>query len=115
MSGEFNDSVKVDGAEASLQERQIYEIQRIVQSLINFVVTSLEELGIEKFHELTNPSLDELLDLTMELDSKAKELGNIELQQVLLTTQILIKDIKQKNPDLCAQSSRILKNALIFK
>ncbi|HBZ9867377.1 TPA: hypothetical protein MND73_004307 [Salmonella enterica subsp. houtenae] len=115
MSGEFNDSVKVDGAGASLQERQIYEIQRIVQSLINFVVTSLEELGIEKFHELTNPSLDELFDLTMELDSKAKELGNIELQQVLLTTQILIKDIKQKNPDLCAQSSRILKSALIFK
>ncbi|EBB2320259.1 hypothetical protein EDY49_25265 [Salmonella enterica] len=39
----------------------------------------------------------------------------ISLQQVLLTAQILIHDIKQKDPELCAQSSKILKRAVIFK
>ncbi|EEG2782569.1 hypothetical protein GXR14_001189 [Salmonella enterica] len=116
MSGsKFNDSVKVADAEASIQEKQLYEIQLTVKKLIDFVVVSLEQLGLEKLHELTNPSLDELLEIALSLDSKAKELGNIELQQILLTTQILIKDIKQKNPALCELGSMTLKKAMIFK
>lgn len=53
--------------------------------------------------------------IILELDAKAKELDTLDLQQILLTAQIMIRDIKQKNPDLCAQSSNILKRANIFK
>ena len=85
MTQEFRDAVKVTDAEASFQERQLYQVQIAVKALIDFVVTSFEELGIEKLHELVDPSLDE------------------------------VHEIKQKNPDLCAQSSKILKGAVIFK
>ncbi|UYU30312.1 hypothetical protein [Siccibacter colletis] len=115
MTQNFRDAVKVTDAEASFQERQLYQVQIAVKALIDFVVTSFEELGIEKLHELVDPSLDEVHEIILKLDTKAKQLGALDLQQVLLTAQILIRDIKQKNPDLCAQSSKILKGAIIFK
>ncbi|HBT4645279.1 hypothetical protein [Klebsiella aerogenes] len=115
MTQDFSDAVKVDGAEASLAEKQLYQVQIAVKSLIDFVVTSFEELGIEKLHELANPSLDELHEIILELDVKAKELNALDLQQVLLTAQILIRDIKNKNPDMCALGSNTLKRATIFK
>lgn len=40
MTHDFSDCAKVSGAEASLQERQIYTVQLGVKSLIDFVVTS---------------------------------------------------------------------------
>jgi len=115
VSHEFRDAVKVDGAEASIEEKQLYQVQIAVKSLIDFVVTSFEQLGIEKLHELVDPSLDELHEIILKLDNKAKELGALDLQQVLLTAQILIRDIKDKNPDMCAIGSRTLKRATIFK
>ncbi|GLW38501.1 hypothetical protein Pcaca04_24370 [Pectobacterium carotovorum subsp. carotovorum] len=115
MTHDFKNAVKVIDAEASILEKQLYSVQIAVKSLIDFVVTSLEELGIEKLNELVDPSIDELHGIILELDSEAKTLGATDLQQILLTAQILIKDIKQKNPDLCAHSSKILKSANIFK
>lgn len=115
MTHEFNDAVKLIGVEASLEQQQLYKVQVAVKSLIDFVVLSFEQLGVEKLNELTDPSLDELHSIILQLDTKAKELGDIDLQQVLLTAQILIRDIKQKNPELCAQSSKILKGAMLFK
>ncbi|MFG0814779.1 hypothetical protein [Raoultella sp. FYR_9] len=115
MTHDFRDAVKVAGAEASIEEKQLYQVQIAVKSLIDFVVTSFEQLGIEKLHELTNPSLDELHQIILELDVKAKELDALDLQQVLLTAQILIRDIKNKNPDMCALGSTTLKRATIFK
>lgn len=115
MVHDFSNAVKVADAEASLQEKQLYKVQIAVKSLIDFVVLSFEQLGIEKLNELVDPSLDELHQIILELDAKAKELDALDLQQILLTAQIMIRDIKQKNPDLCAQSSNILKRANIFK
>ena len=114
MTHDFRNAVKVDGAEASILEKQLYAVQIAVKSLIDFVVTSLEELGIEKLNELVDPTLDELHEIILKLDVKAKQLDALDLQHVLLTAQILIKDIKQKNPDMCAMSSKILKSAKIF-
>lgn len=94
MTQEFRDAVKVTDAEASFQERQLYQVQIAVKALIDFVVTSFEELGIEKLHELVDPSLDEVHEIILKLDTKAKQLGALDLQQVLLTAQILIRDIK---------------------
>lgn len=115
MAHDFSDAVKLPGVEASIEEKQLYKVQLAVQALVDFVVTSFEELGIEKLHELTNPSLDEILEIILKLDDKAKQLGDTDLQQILLTAQILVKDIKQKNPDFCAQTSNLLKRAVIFK
>ncbi|EAU4779821.1 hypothetical protein EA085_03740 [Salmonella enterica subsp. enterica serovar Give] len=115
MSPDFRSAVKVTDAEASFRQKQIYQVQVAVKALVDFVVTSFEQLGIEKLHELVDPSLDEVYDIILKLDAKAKQLDAISLQQVLLTAQILIHDIKQKDPELCAQSSKILKRAVIFK
>ncbi|ANZ87768.1 MULTISPECIES: hypothetical protein [Enterobacteriaceae] len=115
MTHDFSDAVKVAGAEASLEEKQLYKVQIAVKSLIDFVVISFEQLGIEKLHELVDPSLDELHDIILQLDVKAKELDALDLQQILLTAQILIRDIKQKNPEMCALGSRTLKRATVFK
>ncbi|MZJ51656.1 hypothetical protein GT614_02420 [Enterobacter hormaechei] len=115
MTHDFSNAVKVADAEASLEEKQLYSIQVAVKSLIDFVVLSFEELGIEKLNELVDPSLDELHDIILKLDAKAKEFDALDLQHVLLTAQIMIREIKQKNPELCAQSSKILKGAMIFK
>lgn len=115
MTHGFSDAVKVTDAEATLQEKQLYKVQIAVKSLIDFVVLSFEELGIEKLNELVDPSIDELHDIILQLDAQARKLDALDLQQVLLTAQIMIRDIKQKNPELCAQSSKILKRANIFK
>lgn len=115
MTHDFSNAVKVTDAEASLEQKRLYQVQVAVKSLIDFVVISFEQLGIEKLHELVDPSLDEIHDIILQLDAKAKEMEALDLQQVLLTAQIMIRDIKQKNPELCAQSSKILKRATIFK
>ncbi|ARZ01781.1 hypothetical protein AXW38_12100 [Yersinia ruckeri] len=115
MTHDFSDCAKVSGAEASLQERQIYTVQLGVKSLIDFVVTSFELLGIDKFHELVDPSLGDIEAIIIKLDAKAKQIGDIDLQQILLSAQIMIKNIKEKNPELCEQGSKFLKNAMVFK
>lgn len=115
MTHDFRSAVKVSGAEASLLEKQLYQVQIAVKSLIDFVVSSFDELGIEKLNELVDPSLDELHEIILQLDASARQLGDLDLQQILLTAQIMIRDIKQKDPDLCAQSSKILKGASVFK
>lgn len=115
MTHDFRDAVKLPGVEASLQEKQLYNVQLGVKSLIDFVVTSFEQLGIDKFHELVDPSLDEIERIILELDIEAKNIGDFNLQQILLSAQIMIKDIKDKNPEFCEQGAKFLKNATIFR
>ncbi|AMG57772.1 hypothetical protein [Pantoea vagans] len=114
MSHEFRDAVKLPGIEASLDEKHLYNVQLAVKATIDFVVTSFEQLGIDKFHELVDPSLGEIEDIIMRLDVEAKRIGAINLQQILLGAQIMINDIKAKNPELCEQGAKFLKNAQIF-
>lgn len=114
MSEEFQQAQKLEGFEASIQQKQLYSIKRAVMSLIEFVTTSLEQLGIDKLHELVDPSLDELHDIILQLDAEAKQHGDLNLNQVLLIAQMLINDIKQKNPEMCAQSSQMLRSARIL-
>ncbi|CAI2535450.1 hypothetical protein [Serratia ficaria] len=114
MSEEFQQAQKLEGFEASIQEKQLYSIKRAVMSLIEFVTTSLEQLGIDKLHELVDPSLDELHEIILQLDAEAKQHGDLNLNQVLLIAQMLINDIKQKNPEMCAQSSQMLRSARIL-
>ncbi|MFP1742531.1 hypothetical protein [Lonsdalea quercina] len=115
MTPNFKDAVKTTGVEASLQEKQIYTVQLAVKSLVDFVVISFEQLGIDKFQELVDPSLDEIEQIIIDLDAEAKNIGETNLQQYLLSAQIMIKDAKSKNPELCAQGAKFLKNAKIFR
>lgn len=114
MSHDFRDAVKLPGVEASLEEKHLYNVQLAVKATIDFVVTSFEQLGIDKFHELVDPSLGEIEEIITMLDTEAKRIGQVNLQQILLGAQIMINDIKQKNPELCAQGAKFLKNAQIF-
>lgn len=101
----------VPSAEASAEEKQIYSVKKAVIGLIEFVTTSLEELGIEGLHELTNPSLDELDAELEKLDQKADAINELNLKQIIIFAQILIKNIREKNPDLCSEDqnySRVL-------
>lgn len=115
MTQLFRDAVKIEGIEASLEEKQIYTVQLAVKALIDFVVISFEQLGIDKFHELVDPSLDEIEQIIVDLDSEAKAISDTNLQQYLLTAQIMIKDAKSKNPELCAQGAKFLKNAIVIR
>lgn len=115
MTQDFRDAVKKNGVEASLGEKQIYTVQLAVKGLIDFVVISFEQLGIDKFHELVDPSLDEIEGIILELDAEAKAIGDTNLQHYLLTAQVMIKDAKAKNPELCAQGAKFLKNAIVFR
>lgn len=115
MTQDFRDAVKQDGVDASLEQKQIYTVQLAVKGLIDFVVISFEQLGIDKFHELVDPSLDEIENIILALDAEAKKLGDTNLQHYLLTAQIMIKDAKAKNPELCAQGAKFLKNAIVFR
>ncbi|EBN0073228.1 hypothetical protein ABM000_02875 [Morganella morganii] len=114
MNTDFKDAVLVTDAQASIEERQLNSIKMTVQGLINFVITSFEQLGIDKLHELTDPSLDELAHIIQELGVEAKKHQDINLQQTLLIAEMLINDIKMKNPEMCANSSHMLKKANIF-
>lgn len=50
----------------------------------------------DQFHELTDPSLDELEDILNRLEEDASSSGDLNLRQAILFAQILIQDIKQK-------------------
>ncbi|MGN4982221.1 hypothetical protein ACE1OG_09265 [Aeromonas hydrophila] len=97
--------------EASLADRKLYAVSLAVTGLIQFIIMSFEEHGIDKLHEMTDPSLDELTKVLEELSVEAKELAerNINLEQAIHLAQTMVYDIKQKNPDLCANGARILK------
>nr|WP_202609476.1 hypothetical protein [Proteus sp. G4463] len=114
VKNNFKDAVLVKDAQASIEERQLNSIKMTVQGLINFVITSFEQLGIDRLHELTDPSLDELTLIVQELSSEAKKHQDMNLQQTLLIAEILLNDIKMKNPEMCSNSSQMLKKANIF-
>ncbi|MDN0030772.1 hypothetical protein ACN2W4_20975 [Serratia marcescens] len=112
---ETNDYLKslklVPDAEASVEEKQIYSVKKAVIGLIEFVTTSLEEIGIDGLHDLVNPSLDDLDSALVQLDAKADAINELNLKQIILFAQVLIKNIREKNPDLCSEGSRLLKSA----
>ncbi|MBD2826814.1 hypothetical protein [Xenorhabdus szentirmaii] len=114
MTHQFHSAVLKADAQASVQERQLYSIKKAVAGLVEFVTTSLDQLGIDKLHELTDPTLDELDDIVSELSNEARQHNDLQLQQILLFAQILISDIKTKNPEMCANSSRILRNSPLY-
>ncbi|UNP88135.1 hypothetical protein MNZ22_15980 [Aeromonas encheleia] len=98
--------------QASLADRKLYAVGLAVRGLIEFITTSFEEHGIDKLHEMTDPSLDELTQVLQELSVEAKALAvrNENLEQAIHLAQTMVSDIKQKNPDLCANGARILKS-----
>lgn len=101
----------VPDAQASVEEKQIYSVKKAVVALIEFVTTSLDEIGIDGLHEVTNPSLDDLDRALIVLDGKADAINDLNLKQIILFAQVLIKNIREKNPDLCSEGSRILRSA----
>lgn len=109
---EFLKSLKrAPAVEASIDEKQVYSVKIAVIGLIEFVTTSLEEIGIDGLHEVTNPSLDDLDKALVKLEAKADAINELNLKQIILFAQVLIKNIREKNPDLCSEGSRLLRNA----
>ncbi|MHB9805479.1 hypothetical protein [Pantoea ananatis] len=100
---------RAPSAEASADEKQIYSVKIAIVALIDFVTSSLEEIGIDALHEITNPSLDDLDRELARLYVIAD--GELKLQQTVLFAQVLINNIREKNPDLCSEGSRLLKSA----
>lgn len=99
---------------ASIDEKKLYNIKIAVIALIEFVTTSLDELGIDKLHELVDPSLAELETIIIDLELEAVKFEDLNLRQALLLARVLINDIKQKNPEMCASTSTMLKKAQIL-
>ncbi|MBD1229574.1 hypothetical protein [Xenorhabdus griffiniae] len=114
MTHQFHNAVLKDDAQASVQERQLYGIKKAVAGLVEFVTVSLAELGIDKLHEITDPSLDDLADIVSQLSHEAKQHDDLNLQQILLIAQMLINDIKIKNPEMCANSAMMLKKSPLY-
>lgn len=107
----FKDAVLKKDAQASIQQKQLFSIKKSITGLIEFITISLDQLGIEKLNELTDPSLDELHNIILKLADEAKGHDDQNLQQVILIAQMLINDIKSKNLEMCESSSKMLKNA----
>lgn len=107
--------VLIPDVQASISDRKLYAVRQTVTGVIQFIVTSFEELGIDKLHELVDPSLDELATVLEELSQEAKALtgDNESLKQAIHLAQIMVNDIKQKNPDLCAIGAKVLKTVQV--
>lgn len=97
--------------QASIPQRKLNAVRAGVLNLIDFIVTSFEELGIERLHELVDPSLDDLAAVltALQVEAEGLEGENENLKQAILLAQVMVSDIKLKNPDLCNNSAKILK------
>lgn len=95
-------------------EIKLNSVKMAVINLIAFVIRSFDEHGMEMLTKIVDPSLEELEAIIDELEVEARQHDDINLKQALLLSQMLINDIRQKNPTLCAQSSTMLTNITIF-
>lgn len=102
---------------ASLDQQKLYAVEQAVAGLIKFIVTSLEQKGMEMLHEMTNPSLEELEEILTKLDDEAKKITEDTdyLQQAIHLALMMLKDIKDKNEDLCESGARILRTINVIK
>lgn len=96
------------------EEIQLNSVKMAVINLIAFVIRSFDEHGMDMLTKIVDPSLEELEAIIDELEVEARQHDDINLKQALLLSQMLINDIRQKNPTLCAQSSTMLSNLNIF-
>ena len=108
---DFSNAVLKQGVEASQQDKKLYAVATAVRGLIGFIVASFEELGIERLHQMVDPSLDEIIGILASLRSEAAQLSNCpeNLTQAIILAESMVQDIKSKNADLCSNNARILK------
>ncbi|ART02967.1 TPA: hypothetical protein R1R37_002632 [Klebsiella aerogenes] len=99
---------------SSADEIKLNSVKIAVINLIAFVIRSFDQHGMDMLSKIVDPSLEELEEIITELEKEAQQHDDINLKQALLLSQMLINDIRQKNPELCAQSSTMLSNLQIF-
>ncbi|NHV94873.1 hypothetical protein G9X52_16035 [Cronobacter sakazakii] len=99
---------------ATPEESELNSVKIAVINLIAFVIRSFDEHGMDMLSKIVDPSLDELEDIIAQLQVEAQQHDDINLKQALLLSEMLINDIRQKNPELCAQSSTMLSRINIF-
>ncbi|HHU0566529.1 Uncharacterised protein [Klebsiella pneumoniae] len=99
---------------SSADEIKLNSVKIAVINLIAFVIRSFDQHGMDMLSKIVDPSLEELEEIIAELEKEAQQHDDINLKQALLLSQMLINDIRQKNPELCAQSSTMLSNLQIF-
>ncbi|WP_313481457.1 hypothetical protein [Atlantibacter hermannii] len=107
-------AVRKEDLGSTQAEMDINSVKIAVINLIAFVIRSFDEHGMDMLSKIVDPSLEELEGIISELESEAKKHDDINLKQALLLSQMLINDIRQKNPTLCEQSSTMLNNINIF-
>ncbi len=107
-------AVKKEELGATPEEMDLNNVKIAVINLIAFVIRSFDEHGMDMLAKIVDPSLEELEVIIDELESEAKKHDDINLKQALLLSQMLINDIRQKNPELCAQSSSMLSSLTVF-
>ncbi|SER29255.1 hypothetical protein SAMN05216522_12022 [Rosenbergiella nectarea] len=91
-------------------EIKLNSVKIAVINLIAFVIRSFDQHGMDLLSKIVDPSLDELEAIIGELETETKKHDDINLKQALLLSQMLINDIRQKNPQLCEQSSSMLRS-----
>ncbi|WP_333620365.1 hypothetical protein [Pantoea septica] len=99
---------------ATPEESELNSVKIAVINLIAFVIRSFDEHGMDMLSKIVDPSLDELEEIIAQLQVEAQQHDDINLKQALLLSEMLINDIRQKNPELCAQSSTMLSRLNIF-
>lgn len=107
-------AVRKEDLGSTQAEMDINSVKIAVINLIAFVIRSFDEHGMDMLSKIVDPSLEELEGIISELEFEAKKHDDINLKQALLLSQMLINDIRQKNPTLCEQSSTMLNNINIF-
>lgn len=107
-------AVKKEELGATPEEMDLNNVKIAVINLIAFVIRSFDEHDMDMLAKIVDPSLEELEAIIDELESEAKKHDDINLKQALLLSQMLINDIRQKNPELCAQSSSMLSSLTVF-
>ncbi|WP_429236210.1 hypothetical protein [Aeromonas salmonicida] len=108
---DYKNVVLKQDVQASLADRKFNAVRQAVEGLVRFIITTFEEHGIDKLHEMADPSLDEMTRILDELAQEATALveRNENLERAIHLAQVMIQDVKQKNPDLCANGAKMLK------
>lgn len=113
----FMDSENVTVLEkyqASSEEKHLNSIKKAVMALVEFITSTLEQVGVEEFHRITDPSLDELVEILKRMESLAAPFDDLNLKQVILVAQVLTNDIKLKNVEQTEVTTRMLNSTSVF-
>ena len=89
---------------------------KLLRELIEYICKIYQGSGIGALLEITDPSIDDLLNVLAELENQL-DVTHLNAQQAILLTQLLLKEIQREanqddehKADFVSQFSRLLKS-----